>query len=80
MNAREALATHLGQDYAELPEFYYQESSWNIKIVAISDNYYTATKTENQPIIRNRDGNAWHTDWILVEEICGWKIWKSETE
>jgi hypothetical protein len=78
-NSRAAIAWHLGWDYADIPEYYYQETIWSKKIVSCEDKYYTASKDKKgkPPVITSNRGSVWPIPWVQEEQIEGWIIWSS---
>lgn len=80
-SARAAIAWHLGWDFAEIPDYYYQDSIWSKKIVTCGEKYYTAHKDrkDRPPVITSNRGGVWPMDWKLEEKIEGWTIWSSES-
>jgi hypothetical protein len=73
MSLKEALATHLGWDIADVE--YYQPCTWSRKIVTTDDNWYCATRTSKPPRVKSTGGDEIN-DWVLAEEIGEIKIWK----
>jgi hypothetical protein len=73
MSLKEALATHLGWDIADVE--YYQPCTWSRKIVTTDDNWYCATRTSKPPRVKSAGGDEIN-DWVLAEEIGEIKIWK----
>lgn len=72
MKPKEALATHLGWDIAEVE--YYQPGTWSRKIVTADDKWYCATRSAKSPIVRSHHGDT-IDDWRLAETIGGVHVW-----
>jgi hypothetical protein len=77
MTTREALATHLGWDIADIE--YYQPCTWNRKIVTADGNWYCATRSEKPPVVRSHHGEK-ITDWKIAETISGVNVWRFDPE
>lgn len=79
--AKEALATHLGMNYADLSEYNYQYGHWSKSIYAIGDNYFCCVKEGQKPATPTRKGVA-NKEWTeLKDEYVnkyGWKLFISE--
>jgi hypothetical protein len=79
-NRRSAIAWHLGWDYADVGEYYYQESTWSQKIVSVGNEYYTAQREAREPKITNIHGGIWPLKWHLVDTIDGWNVFRTQAE
>jgi hypothetical protein len=81
MNIRtqiEAIATHLGWDINEAKDATYQEATWSKKIVTTDDHYYCAHISGRRPIVKNRDGDLFPTDWEVAEPVGKWVVYRSK--
>jgi hypothetical protein len=78
-SVREAVATHLGHDMAELREYRYQPSRTPCEVYSTSSGYFTATKGRKPKTADDSYMGAW--DWERVRDgLCdayGWTIWKA---
>ena len=74
--SKEALATHLNMDYADLKDYEYQYGRSVIKIYAFDDAYYCAMK-DNKPLPRKEEFNWVEVPDVLINKF-GFKIYKSE--
>jgi hypothetical protein len=72
MTTKEALATHLGWDIADVE--YYQPCTWSRKIVTADDSWYCATRSDKPPVVISTHGDK-ITDWQLAETIGTVRIW-----
>jgi len=73
-NSRAAIAWHLGWDYADVGDYYYQGTTWSQKIVSCHNEYFTAQRSKSQPKITSIRGGKWLLQWKLVESIDGWNV------
>jgi hypothetical protein len=75
MSKKEALATYLGWDYADL--CLYQPHNWNHPIVTCDNEWYTATTGKCRPTLRSKTGIT-IVDLEKVAEIGGKTIWRHQ--
>ena len=73
MTLKEAIATHLGWDIADVE--YYQPCTWSHKIVVTNDNWYCATRTKKAPRVISTRGDQ-IDGWVLAETFGNIKVWK----
>ncbi len=74
-SSKEALATHLGMDIAELKNYVYQSGYFTKPVYTIENRYYCCSK--NTPA-KSRDSYGTQFIWIEVKDEFvnkhGWKI------
>ncbi len=77
--ARQALATHWGIDFADVPDYHYTAILYNIPVYAIGNDYFCASKKSPAKEIGMNitDELQWSEvkDEFVNKE--GWKIFKA---
>ena len=58
ITAREAIATHLGYDYAEMEDYRYQPTRTTVPVYAVREAYYCAPTSRQAPPIGWRWGQC----------------------
>ena len=79
MTSREAIATHLGMDLAELKEHHYQPGRWTRAVYSMEDGYYCAVEHNWQlpePTRWQDGGLAWEEVPDAHINEMGWRIFK----
>jgi hypothetical protein len=81
-NRKEALATFLGMDVAEIDDYRYHYGRTTKPVWAFTSSYYCVTKINEKPAKYRDDESKW--EWVnmpdkLVLEF-GYKIWKCSNE
>ena len=70
--ARQALATFLGFDSSEMPDYRYQSTRTKTAVYTVDSDYYTAIKTGTC---------IWKSDryeWVKVATLGTWDIYESK--
>lgn len=79
-SAKEALATHLGMDTAELTEYRYQPGRFTKTVYAVADSYYCAGK-DSLSLPKPTRESGMTISWAEVPDPyvngCGWKIFSA---
>jgi hypothetical protein len=74
MSLKEAIATHLGWDIADVE--WYQPFNWTKKIVATDENWYCATRTATPPRVASTRDDAVVNGWTIAETFGNIRVWK----
>jgi len=82
MQGKEALASHLNMDYADLSYYEYQSGRFSRAVYAFDDAYYCVVKDPKKVAKSLRKAENHNFNWVEVPDYWvngyGWLIFKSD--